>query len=169
GDAFVAWLFEQVDEAYAVVAQQHRVGVESEHVLGVGDGEICGLTVCGGEQGDAVARLNPLPPLAHEREVRVQVHRFVRLLRERLICLALEGVGANREDAHEPVVELSHALCLEGVTLVGRRFESQQRSEEHTSEFQSRENLVCRLLLEKKNQSTKPPDSCKGFAVKQSC
>src|SRR5436309_11964424 len=28
------------------------------------------------------------------------------------------------------------------------------RSEEHTSELQSRENLVCRLLLEKKNGST---------------
>src|SRR5690606_40667700 len=30
------------------------------------------------------------------------------------------------------------------------------RSEEHTSELQSRENLVCRLLLEKKNASTDP-------------
>src|SRR5690606_39564850 len=29
--------------------------------------------------------------------------------------------------------------------------EHQVRSEEHTSELQSRENLVCRLLLEKKN------------------
>src|SRR5436309_4911097 len=28
----------------------------------------------------------------------------------------------------------------------------QQRSEEHTSELQSRENLVCRLLLEKKKK-----------------
>src|SRR5206468_7598317 len=28
------------------------------------------------------------------------------------------------------------------------------RSEEHTSELQSRSDLVCRLLLEKKNQST---------------
>src|SRR5690606_39414447 len=27
-----------------------------------------------------------------------------------------------------------------------------ERSEEHTSELQSRENLVCRLLLEKKNE-----------------
>src|SRR5436309_7460405 len=36
--------------------------------------------------------------------------------------------------------------------LVGRdRF---QRSEEHTSELQSRENLVCRLLLEKKKKIT---------------
>src|SRR5690606_39850123 len=30
----------------------------------------------------------------------------------------------------------------------------QPRSEEHTSELQSRENLVCRLLLEKKNKRT---------------
>src|SRR3712207_6846320 len=30
------------------------------------------------------------------------------------------------------------------------------RSEEHTSELQSRQYLVCRLLLEKKNQSTSP-------------
>src|SRR5690606_41425736 len=29
------------------------------------------------------------------------------------------------------------------------------RSEEHTSELQSRENLVCRLLLEKKNKKDK--------------
>ena len=28
------------------------------------------------------------------------------------------------------------------------------RSEEHTSELQSRENLVCRLLLEKKKESS---------------
>src|SRR5690606_40667371 len=29
------------------------------------------------------------------------------------------------------------------------------RSEEHTSELQSRENLVCRLLLEKKKEQTR--------------
>src|SRR5688572_31502303 len=30
-----------------------------------------------------------------------------------------------------------------------------ERSEEHTSELQSQSNLVCRLLLEKKNQMTR--------------
>src|SRR5690606_41985148 len=36
--------------------------------------------------------------------------------------------------------------------LIGRSLELYyRRSEEHTSELQSRENLVCRLLLEKKN------------------
>src|SRR5690554_7749473 len=33
-----------------------------------------------------------------------------------------------------------------------RRFLFQSRSEEHTSELQSRPHLVCRLLLEKKNK-----------------
>src|SRR2546430_11252622 len=31
-----------------------------------------------------------------------------------------------------------------------------ERSEEHTSELQSQSNLVCRLLLEKKNKATVP-------------
>src|SRR5690606_32422736 len=35
----------------------------------------------------------------------------------------------------------------------GRAEDRRSRSEEHTSELQSRENLVCRLLLEKKNRS----------------
>src|SRR5690606_40639077 len=34
------------------------------------------------------------------------------------------------------------------------------RSEEHTSELQSRENLVCRLLLEKKNTNIPKRGSC---------
>src|SRR5437868_14356911 len=40
------------------------------------------------------------------------------------------------------------------VSQVGRPLGTylQQRSEEHTSELQSRFDLVCRLLLEKKNQ-----------------
>src|SRR5690606_42056335 len=39
----------------------------------------------------------------------------------------------------------THSIAWEIPTTRGRR------SEEHTSELQSRENLVCRLLLEKKN------------------
>src|SRR3712207_8327156 len=35
----------------------------------------------------------------------------------------------------------------------GRRDPGPPRSEEHTSELQSRQYLVCRLLLEKKNQN----------------
>src|SRR5690349_22175657 len=35
------------------------------------------------------------------------------------------------------------------------------RSEEHTSELQSRRDLVCRLLLEKKNSTRGVRDSCR--------
>src|SRR5690606_41797983 len=42
---------------------------------------------------------------------------------------------------HVPVRLLARLLARRG----------ELRSEEHTSELQSRENLVCRLLLEKKN------------------
>src|SRR5436309_10256066 len=38
------------------------------------------------------------------------------------------------------------------------------RSEEHTSELQSRENLVCRLLLEKKKKYKVALDVCKTGA-----
>src|SRR5690606_40722853 len=37
----------------------------------------------------------------------------------------------------------------------GRKIWGELRSEEHTSELQSRENLVCRLLLEKKKVKTR--------------
>src|SRR5690606_41034455 len=36
---------------------------------------------------------------------------------------------------------------------------TEKRSEEHTSELQSRENLVCRLLLEKKKKNTKKKEA----------
>src|SRR5690606_40376292 len=41
------------------------------------------------------------------------------------------------------------------VLLWRQRRASGGRSEEHTSELQSRENLVCRLLLEKKKRNNK--------------
>src|SRR5690606_41982287 len=39
------------------------------------------------------------------------------------------------------------------------RWRDRFRSEEHTSELQSRENLVCRLLLEKKKHTHKKHDA----------
>src|SRR5207249_10195780 len=42
--------------------------------------------------------------------------------------------------------------------LLGARRQKHLRSEEHTSELQSRFDLVCRLLLEKKKKTNKPAE-----------
>src|SRR3712207_7753527 len=50
---------------------------------------------------------------------------------------------------------VAHSQLLEDigpVTFHGLLADVQQRSEEHTSELQSRQYLVCRLLLEKKKK-----------------
>src|SRR6202043_2571038 len=49
----------------------------------------------------------------------------------------------------------SPAKCNEPVMRIGSLCSRALRSEEHTSELQSRENLVCRLLLEKKKKITR--------------
>src|SRR3712207_8639649 len=79
-----------------------------------------------------------------------------------------------RSRLHGPrAVEDRHALLDEGVAHAGREFRvvarqhaaagqhrharaepPERRSEEHTSELQSRQYLVCRLLLEKKNTTS---------------
>src|SRR3712207_7552392 len=48
---------------------------------------------------------------------------------------------------------LRNPLCIQTRTN-GRPSWAQTRSEEHTSELQSRQYLVCRLLLEKKKKKT---------------
>src|SRR3712207_8915734 len=42
------------------------------------------------------------------------------------------------------------AFSADGRSLTGTTIDGETRSEEHTSELQSRQYLVCRLLLEKK-------------------
>src|SRR5690606_38427374 len=67
---------------------------------------------------------------------------------------------------HEPVIALDRGIThfladSDGKLTPNPRFYERtmarlaRRSEEHTSELQSRENLVCRLLLEKKKTSYK--------------
>src|SRR5690606_41428931 len=64
-----------------------------------------------------------------------------------LISLYNELTGASLPNGLS-----NNAKALTAVKLVAKELgQSNGRSEEHTSELQSRENLVCRLLLENKN------------------
>src|SRR5690349_22170506 len=51
------------------------------------------------------------------------------------------------------LAELPEHLIVLGGGYIGLEFSQMFRSEEHTSELQSRRDLVCRLLLEKKNKT----------------
>src|SRR3712207_7767718 len=65
-----------------------------------------------------------------------------------------QGEGAAHGERSEPAPgepdgDKAHQCVLAGVVR------PDVRSEEHTSELQSRQYLVCRLLLEKKNKNTR--------------
>src|SRR3712207_7249503 len=49
----------------------------------------------------------------------------------------------------QEVAERRHRLSVTGSAAAGSHLSPRSRSEEHTSELQSRQYLVCRLLLEK--------------------
>src|SRR3712207_8122962 len=67
--------------------------------------------------------------------------------RERL----LDGHPRKPEGLPDPRGE-HHVRLPQALDLVDRDVLRQPRSEEHTSELQSRQYLVCRLLLEKKKK-----------------
>src|SRR3712207_8531420 len=54
---------------------------------------------------------------------------------------------------HDPVLVGGRGEC-HPAAVVGPEWAAEARSEEHTSELQSRQYLVCRLLLEKKREYT---------------
>src|SRR3712207_9408298 len=76
-------------------------------------------------------------------------------------AVAAEGIlmggvagPANRHDSPLLVPTLEHACASVGGLPEGASVHL-DRSEEHTSELQSRQYLVCRLLLEKKKKNDK--------------
>src|SRR5690606_39449213 len=70
----------------------------------------------------------------------------------KMVEQALKLFGAQHYDHYQFLFSLSGKIS--GIGLEHQRSsENGVRSEEHTSELQSRENLVCRLLLEKKKKT----------------
>src|ERR1041385_9421201 len=68
-----------------------------------------------------------------------------------------------------PYTTLFRSYALGSNGCAGRpapaRYHMLSRSEEHTSELQSRLHLVCRLLLEKNTQKKKSPGGVTGQSV----
>src|SRR3712207_6846911 len=72
---------------------------------------------------------------------------LLRRAREAVPLLLREGEQAARHHRREPARD---ARVAAGQRARAPRLRRLARSEEHTSELQSRQYLVCRLLLEKK-------------------
>src|SRR5438034_4228678 len=72
------------------------------------------------------------------------VDRLMHVLRSVINDFRIVGIHFDRRLTHEPI---PHVLRVLAVALL----RVDPRSEEHTSELQSHSDLVCRLLLEKKN------------------
>src|SRR3712207_8148471 len=66
---------------------------------------------------------------------------------------ALQLASSPMRAAHRPSRPREESHVFEKVLVANRGEIAVRRSEEHTSELQSRQYLVCRLLLEKKKNS----------------
>src|SRR3712207_8450839 len=93
------------------------------------------------------------------RPPRSTLFPYTTLFRSRLDLRAHRGDGPHRERAAD---QLAQPGVVGRVGAQHVPVELLGRSEEHTSELQSRQYLVCRLLLEKKNED-QPKDTQQEF------
>src|SRR5690606_39539181 len=75
------------------------------------------------------------------------------LVEQRLQGSLIKAVTGIAELAVHPDLAALFGQQREGILASQADQRITRRSEEHTSELQSRENLVCRLLLEKKKEN----------------
>ena len=94
------------------------------------------------EDADVLALMD-VNPIAPGHVLVIPKHHAKDILETPLDCVGKAFAGAGRAAR-----AVQKTLAPDGINIL------QARSEEHTSELQSRRNLVCRLLLEKKNSTT---------------
>src|SRR3712207_8251277 len=89
------------------------------------------------------------------RPPRSTLFPYTTLFRSVLMVLQL----SSESESGEEVRQFQPSFASPSVTMpaMSSYQQSYARSEEHTSELQSRQYLVCRLLLEKKKNARIPP------------
>src|SRR3712207_8438486 len=85
------------------------------------------------------------------RPPRSTLFPYTTLFRSVVVVVAVDQLAVVAAERVAVADDHVGAVALRHLEDVGRRG-ADRRSEEHTSELQSRQYLVCRLLLEKKNE-----------------
>src|SRR3712207_8000353 len=88
------------------------------------------------------------------RPPRSTLFPYTTLFRSRLLVPRHPPCALNNLTTRPTKQELHHEPHNQGPRCRAKRCSRPLRSEEHTSELQSRQYLVCRLLLEKKNTAS---------------
>src|SRR3989440_3094793 len=128
---------------------------------------------------DPLKALAPVIQLSHQPVV-LTVHpalgvntldEFIALAKQQPgLSFATSGVGTQQHIAAEwftslAGIKLAHVPYRGGAPALNDLIGGHVRSEEHTSELQSRSDLVCRLLLEKKKRQTDHQNKTDQFIV----
>src|SRR5260370_9357215 len=85
------------------------------------------------------------------RPPRSTLFPYTTLFRSRTLHMARSNDGASEPRWRPAITNAAVSARVRATTKAQASRVSPPRSEEHTSELQSHLNLVCRLLLEKKN------------------
>src|SRR5690606_14969672 len=115
--------------------------------------------ITGGDQN--VQRARDVEFIGRQRIIDAAGHRWqrrlmkyvVHALKDRLERLTIGDADLVYFEVAVQMRDILAFACAKVVDDADAMTVFQQRSEEHTSELQSRENLVCRLLLEKKKKT----------------
>ena len=121
GHALIAGLFHLVHQAQAVVAQQHGIGVQRQHVFGIAHHEIGRFSLAHVTQNHPVRRFHALERVPHQSDERIQIHGFVAFTGGRRIQLAFERPSFCGENAYQTFVQLQNAIRVD-MLLQGDRF-----------------------------------------------
>src|SRR5690625_6558014 len=101
-----------------------------------------------------------------------KISKYLSILddREKIVLINRYGLGntkerTQKEIAKELKISRSYVSRIEKRALMKVFHEYYRRSEEHTSELQSRGHLVCRLLLEEKNPAIPGPPGSNSWTA----
>src|SRR3712207_7320924 len=97
------------------------------------------------------------------RPPRSTLFPYTTLFRSRIAAGGAERAAGDQtpDDCRRRSDECVVSVQGSAFKVQSSRFTVHERSEEHTSELQSRQYLVCRLLLEKKKNNSLAGSSCR--------